>query len=164
MQLTETQQQLLLEAKWVINTVLVQLGERGNSDYKQIAFLYLCSCVKRFNPNKGVKWTSYAYSSVYWKLKKQQASDKRKAENQVSLTNIYSLSSPQQSSQSEAVFELNRIKEVLNERERFFIDQLLKGYTLTEIGKMINLSHTSASKVWHSIKEKASQFKNDPPT
>lgn len=39
-------------------------------DLKQEAALWLCKCAQRFDPARGVKWSTYAYRSVYLRIKR----------------------------------------------------------------------------------------------
>lgn len=54
----------------LVNSVLRKLGRRGDEDLRQSALCYLCECIKRFDPNKKTKWTTYAYKNIFMFLKR----------------------------------------------------------------------------------------------
>ena len=63
--LTPQQQKVIEDSLWVVNTALKRLGLQNDEDLRQDACLYLCKCLERFNPDKNVKWTTYAYKNIY---------------------------------------------------------------------------------------------------
>lgn len=69
-QLTSEQRDMINDSLWVVNAVLKKLGLQNNEDYRQSGMLYLCKCLLRFDANKKIKWTTYAYKNVYFYLKR----------------------------------------------------------------------------------------------
>ena len=63
MKLTNEQQKQIENSLWVVNTVLKKQGIDYNEDMRQSAIMYMCECLLRYDPDKGVKWTTYAYKN-----------------------------------------------------------------------------------------------------
>ena len=157
--LTEQEKQTILNSMWVVNTVLKELDCSKNKDYKQLAILLLHKCIKLYDASKGVKWTTYAYNFLYLKLKSQKSKDYAKRQMIASENGLHFVSIPFNEERATAVATLTQLKKLLTEQEIFVLEQKQLGYSLTEISKKLNRSHTYTSKLWQSIKDKATPLK-----
>ena len=80
MQLTAIQQKEIEDSEWVVNTALKRQGLSCNEDLRQSAILYMCECLLRYDPTKGIKWTTFAYKNVYLFIKRTyKKENKRKS-------------------------------------------------------------------------------------
>ena len=89
--LTEEQQKLVEDSLWVVELALKRLSLLNNNDLRQQARLYLCKLVSRFDASKGVKWSTYAYKSIYFHIKWRQKVEKRNNFDTVEKLDYYDL-------------------------------------------------------------------------
>ena len=71
--LNADQQATIENSYWVVNTILKEQRLQANEDMRQAALLFMCECMQRFEPTKGVKWTTYAYKNVEMFIKRTLA-------------------------------------------------------------------------------------------
>ena len=62
--LSPQQQELILENKWIINTVAKRLSIT-DEDIKNELMLFMCNTIEKYDPAKGVKLGTYLFRSVY---------------------------------------------------------------------------------------------------
>lgn len=153
MKLTSEQQKTILNSMWVVNTVLKELGESGNQDLKQFAVLSLCECLNNFDASKGTKWTTYAYSTLLYKLKRERQRE-LKHNVCVNIDNFYTLSTETDEEQVYAKETVNKIKDLCNDRELLIVELTMQGYSRKAISKQLGVSHTTIDKAWHNLKAK----------
>ena len=159
--LNENEKQIILNSMWVVNTALKELGLGANKDYKQLALLELHRCVKVFDASRGVKWSTYAYNSVYLKIKRRRNKDYAKQKALVNENALCYKSTEINEERANAVHTINQLKKSLTEQELFVLEQIYKGYSAREIAEQLNRSRTYVKQIWSNIKSKATHLKNN---
>ena len=53
------------ESTWIVRAVVNRLSPHDD-DLLQSIYLYLCKCVERFDEERGIKWSTYAFKSAYY--------------------------------------------------------------------------------------------------
>lgn len=158
--LSEKQQKTIENSIWVVNTALKRQGLQSNEDLRQSAILYMCKCLERFDPNKNIKWSTFAYKNVFLFIKRTHNKETKK--NCVILgEDIFDLreplkqplEEPQVLNQSKCVLE--SVKSICSAEERQILDFKLQGYTAFEISVLVNCSTSRINSCIQSIKNKA---------
>ena len=70
MGLTDEQRKRVEQSAWIVNSVLKEQQLSYDEDLRQEGLLWLCKCAQRFDPTRGVKWSTYAYGSVFLRVKR----------------------------------------------------------------------------------------------
>lgn len=162
--LSEKQQKTIENSIWVVNTALKRQGLQSNEDLRQSAILYMCKCLERFDPNKNIKWTTYAYKNVFLFIRRTHNKEVKKMSVIVS-DDIFNLREPlkQPLEETEAInqskYRLDEVKAICSAEERLIIDFKLKGLTAYEISTIIKCSTSRINSCMQSIKEKARSIK-----
>lgn len=86
--LTEAQKQTIENSLWIVNSVLKKQGIEANADMRQLAEICLIESISRFDESKGVKWTTYAYKTVFLYIKRTYARDCKRENRLVSIEEI----------------------------------------------------------------------------
>lgn len=158
--MTDEQRKRVADSLWVVNTALKEQGLGRDKDLKQDALLWLCKCAQRFDATRGVKWTTYAYLSVYLRIKRLNDNARRKE----ALERQYEANAPTSDNEDEhfARVEYQRIYSKCSEREKTVLDLRYAGYTWNEVSERLNCTHKKAREIWDSIREKAKEIvRND---
>lgn len=162
--LSKEQQDIIENSVWVVNAVLKQQGLQGNCDLRQSALLYMCRCLEKFDPQKNIKWTTYAYKNVYLHVKRLHRTELAKQSHLIS-DDIYSIepvlpskfNGHQQISYRNA---LENIKKLCTPAENRFIELKLLGYKRAEISKIMQCSTNKIDFYMQNIKRKARKLQN----
>lgn len=158
--LTFEEQNIIENSLWIVNTALKKQGLQGNEDLKQSAVLYMCKCIKKYDPSKQVKWNTYAYKNVFLYIKRTNAKDNKRQSAFVN-QDIYDMVEPvichreQTNNFNESKFTLEKVKRVLDPKERQVIDLKLQGYKAFEISKIMGCSQSKINDYMQIIKSKA---------
>lgn len=158
--LTVEQQQTIENSIWVVNTALKRQGLTDNADLRQSAIMFMCKCITNFDPNRGIKWTTYAYKNVYLFIKHRHAKEKKKEENLLPLdiADIDEIRDDWQDNKIDGMvrgYRISKIMALCNEIEREVIKYRLKGFSNLEIAKMLKCSTSRINLYMRSIKNKA---------
>lgn len=78
MKLTPEQQKDIENSLWVVNLALKKHNLGHNNDMRQETLLFLCKCRLKFNENNGAKWTTYAYKSAYFFIKRKKKKEQER--------------------------------------------------------------------------------------
>lgn len=161
--LTQEQKDMIMSAMWVVNTILKKYELSTDDDMRQNAILYLCKCARRFDTSKEVQWTTYAYRNLYFFVRRTYARQKlvegryiaqgEVGENIVDTADV--------DEQVSAQMTLEKIYNILTQRERAVFILAYKGLNFTEIGKELNITAERTRQIWKRIKYKARQFKGE---
>lgn len=152
-----TQQQILIEnSLWIVNTVLKKQGLAQSEDLRQSAIMYMCECLTRFNPGKGVKWSTYAYRNLFLYTKKMSGKEYAKRRNEQTDENLLNLCEKAQGFETQEIarIEVSAIMEICNPFEKQVLTLKMQGYTLKEISRQLNCSLSKINSIIHNIKEK----------
>ena len=158
MVLSSEQKKKIEDSLWGVNTVLKRLGLSGDEDLRQGGILYMCKCLERYNPETGVKWTTYAYKSVYLYIKRMNRRKKKLSEREV-YDEVIILTQEDKTEQAisaeESKIVLRQIGGLCTDEERRVLALKLQGYNSSEIGRKIGCSQSKVSSHIRSIKTKA---------
>lgn len=157
--LTEEQQKLVEDSLWVVELALKRLSLLNNNDLRQQARLYLCKLVSRFDASKGVKWSTYAYKSVYFHIKWRLKVEHRKNFDTVEKLDYYDLYDQPFEEFPGGQLETQEQVGVLLQRcspdERVVAKLIMQGYNHREIAKLMHKSRVRVVEMVKNIKENA---------
>lgn len=155
-QLTTEQQRLVENGSWVVNAVLKQLGLQDNDELRGNAYYYLCKCATRYDATKGVKWSTYAYKSVYLFVTRENA---KEHEYQSHLVDDSILEeTPTETdieSRVNATTTLNRLRRLLTKGELRVLELKLKDLPTKDIAEQLGYSTEYVRLTWNEICHKA---------
>lgn len=158
MQLTANQQSIIENSLWVVNTALKRQGLSCNEDLRQQAILYMCKCLQRYDQEKNIKWTTYAYKNVYLYIKRMHLKEsyKQSFERGEDLMIIGEKIAPIEPTFDE--FTTEDILAVCSPIEREILCLKLSGYKYEEIGIILKCSVSKIKRDMQNIREKAREF------
>ena len=159
------QQKTIENSIWVVNTALKKQGLQADEDLRQSAILYMCKCLERFDPTKKIKWTTYAYKSVFLFIKRTHGKEMKKKsmivdDDVCNFTRNEPIIQPieEQYEMSDSSYRLDRIRAVCSAEEKRVIDLKLQGYKVVEISALMRCSTSKINGCMQSIKEKAREI------
>lgn len=146
----------------MVNTALKRQGLQGNEDLRQSAILYMCECLKRFDPALNIQWTTFAYKNIFFYIKRKNSKEKQKQARIIS-EDIFDLKFDivRAEINKDAKYIVEDIKSVLTPIERQIIDLKLQGYSAFEIGEKLRYSTSRINCFIRQIKEKAKELKKE---
>lgn len=147
MPLTASQQKEIENSIWVVNSALKKQGLSYNDDLRQSAIMYMCECLLRFDPAKGVKWTTYAYKNVYLFIKRNNIREYKRAQRECEEIMAENITAPEKSE-----LALREVLALCSPQERVVLRLKLHGYNRNEIGEITNYSLSKVNKYIKSIK------------
>lgn len=160
--LSKEQQDIIENSIWVVNTALKKQGLQADSDLRQSAILYMCRCLQRFDPNRGIKWTTYAYKNVFLYIKRQH---RKEIERNSHLINedIFDLDPSVYERQQEIEFDFSKcrvekIMKICTNEEKTILNLKMKGYKCEEISKIMCFSTSKTNVCMQNIKKKAREI------
>lgn len=156
--LSKEQQQTIENSIWVVNTVLKRQGLQGDKDLRQTAILYMCKCLERFDPNKDIKWTTYAYKSVFLFVRRTYLKEKKRLTMIVEADVCDIDKSIKHPTNADDNNLLADIRAVCTPEENNVLDLKLKGYKVAEISALMNCSTSKVNACMQSIKGKAKEI------
>lgn len=154
------QQETIENSLWVVNTALKRQGLQADDDLRQSAILYMCKCLESFDPTKNIKWTTYAYKNVFLFIRRTHGKEMRKL-SMVVEDDIYDIKEPlkipleEPLVSNESKYRVERIKAILDPKERQILELKLQGYKFAEIGELMGWSISKVNNCMRAIKEKA---------
>lgn len=159
-----TREQVIQNSMWIVNTVLKEQKLQLDDDLRQDACLYLIKCYDRFDSSKGVKWSTYAYKSIYLYVLRVNAKNKA-VENKCEHNEVPILNRADKDMEEQVAttFLLKEIRNFITPEEKKIFDLLYKGYSAKQISKMINKSYTYVLCLVKNIKWKASKLNKPVP-
>ena len=160
--LSKEQQDIIENSIWVVNTALKKQGLQADCDLRQSAILYMCRCLQRFDPNRGIKWTTYAYKNVFLYIKRQH---KKEIERNSHLINedFFDLEPTVYENEQEIEFNfarcrLEKIMNVCTIEEKKILKLKMNGYKCKEISKIMRFSTSKTNVCMQNIKKKAKEI------
>ena len=163
MQLSPLQQKDVEDSLWVVNSALKQQGLSNNEDLRQSAILYMCECRLRFDPQKHIMWTTFAYRNVYLFIKRMACKERKKQSNIINkdifdMEDYFKVEKPKTS--SVATYQL--IIKSCGKEDAKILKLIEQGYSQVEISKILNCSQSRVYKRFRRIKENVKKMiKND---
>lgn len=161
--LTPTQQSLVTNSMWIVNTALKRQGLSADKDLKQDALMYLCVCAERFDSSKGVQWDTYAYKSVYLYIKRKNLDNKKKIPPCLEDESLIEDIEAEDSWQEDVLNgqKVKQIKAMCNSQELKVMCLKEQGYGRLEICREIGQSSSTLSVIMKGIREKAKEIIDD---
>ena len=153
--LTPEQQNTIENSIWVVNTALKRQGLQHNTDLKQSAILYMCECLLRFEPEKNIKWTTFAYKNVYLFIKRENLKE-LKFQKPIANDDIskYEEIIEDKERDCNAPILYERVLGVCTAREKQILELKREGYSHREIGGIIHCSLATVQTNVRKIREK----------
>lgn len=152
------QQSIIENSIWVVNTALKKQGLQYDKDLKQSAILYMCECLERFDQSKKIKWSTYAYKTVFLYIKRTHAKEMKKCSFVVN-DEISTLQLPNKTDDNlHGDMIIDSIKELCNPAEIKVLELRDYGYKIAEISKILGCSVSKINSYISTIKEKARKF------
>lgn len=152
---------LIVSSLWVVNAVFEKLSI-NDEDLKSNATLYLYKLADRYDSSKGVKFSTYAYNSLYLYVRTRWAKQKHKDSNVIVSTTLLEIEpakSYEDSVGNECMVE--QIKSLCSERELKICELFLQGYKVVEIAKIVGIATPTAHHNIRELKEKVKAFYNN---
>lgn len=165
--LTQEQQSTIENSLWVVNTALKRQGLSNDDDLRQDAMLYLCEIIQRFDESKGIKWTTYAYKSIYFYIKRIQKRKKKLKNREIDDEILDCDNEIYETLPSDETIMINDndcsdkfelLKEFCSDEEKKILSMRLKGYRLVEIANELNYSVSTVNNRLRNIKETAKEL------
>lgn len=159
--LSQEQQQIIENSLWVVNTALQKLNIK-DKDIEQDALLYMCKCIERFDPSKGIKWETYAYKNIFLYIKRHSAREKINA-------NMYVYEDEIKNNKPQKIYcnqvytkkeQLKNIYNTCNDTEKMILKLKVQGYTIQEMSEIMGKSYKIICNNIRSIKDKAKGISN----
>lgn len=157
------QQEIIENSIWVVNTALKRQGLQADEDLRQSAILYMCKCLERFDPSKDIKWTTYAYKSVFLFIRRTHGKEIKKRSMFID-DDIFNLVEPVYDPIDESIIFneskhiIDNIKTVCSPEENQIIELKRQGYKVVEISSIMKCSTRKINGCMQSIKEKAREM------
>lgn len=153
--------ELVRKLKSKLEYMIKKIKNEGNSfdidDFLQEVYLYLWSEWK--NGNLEGKNESYILKRCYYYLKNFLRKNKSikfvSLDEVVENNNLFDI--PNNNNQS--LIDLEKVYNILDEREKKVINFLMDGYTIREIGKNLGISHVMVLKIIKKIRSKIINLK-----
>jgi RNA polymerase sigma factor (sigma-70 family) len=161
MQLSPSQQKDIEDSLWVVNSALKQQSLSNNEDLRQSAILYMCKCRLRFNPQKHIMWTTFAYRNVYLYIKRTINKERKKQSKIIDkdifeMEDYFKVDKPKVNS----IISYKLIADACNEEDIKILNLMKQGYSQIEIAEKLNCSQSKIYKRFKAIKEKIKGLKN----
>ena len=161
--LTDFQQKTIEDSIWIVNTVLQKLGLNccpDTEDLRQTAILHMCKVIRRFDPDRNIKWETFAYTCIYRFIKTKHIRETRKRMHEIKCEEIYTPQSMQMPLEEMECAERNKHKvaqlmSVCTPKERLYLDLKMQGYTRKEIEQLMGVPQGYVRKCHEEIKRKA---------
>lgn len=150
--LTPAQQKIIEDSLWVVNAVLKRLGLQEDEDLRQDACLYLCKCLERFNPDKNVKWTTYAYKNIYlYTIRIKKYNNSKSLCLMEELENFNKSDNGLIEQQMETLCQFEHIVAPLPTKEKQVAILLSQGFTMHEIATLLKTNHKGVKELKQHI-------------
>ena len=155
MQLTAVQQKEIEDSEWVVNTALKRQHLSCNEDLRQSAMLYMCECLLRYDPTKGIKWTTFAYKNVYLYIKRTYKKEHKRTQY-VCDDDLMLIEEPIEPKQD--TFIVENIMDLCTPNEKKILMLKLQGYKYGEISVKLHFSISKINNYMQSIRSKTMEF------
>lgn len=159
--LSKEQQNTIENSIWVVNTALKRQGLQNDEDLRQSAILYMCKCLERYDPTKGIKWTTYAYKNIFLYIKKKY-SEECKVALAIVDEDIFSLEATSLPIDEDMAYNdkyvLQKMKLVCTSEECKVLELKKQGYRGAELCGLMGCSRNKISGYIKSIRAKARQI------
>ena len=160
--LSKDQQKIIEESLWIVDAVLKRQGFTDDEDLRQDTVLYMCKCLERYDETRGVKWSTYAYKSLYlYSMRVRYKREQREAflvkDDLQSAAKIIAKNNAE--SENGRVLYAH-ICASCDELCRAVLNLKLQGFTGAEIRELLNLPAAKYKALIREIKKIAETCKN----
>lgn len=145
-------EELLNNNIWVLNTVLQKLGLEKDEDMRQEGLICIWLCARKYKPESGVKFSTYAYKSAYFHILKLKQKEIERQKQIVSADKIFSLADKEKTPAE--IYQIKAIVNSLSGKTKQCAIYLSQGYSKAEIKSRLNLSTKSLNTIINSIRRK----------
>lgn len=162
--LTKEQQKIIEGSLWVVNDALMKLNLQHDNDLRQEMILYMCKCLERYDKSRGIKWETYAYRSVFLRIKWLQIVKYKKSfyTQGVVLCDETMLDFLEQPKDNEQMADyIDRINRECNEHELTLIRYVVQGFTHQQIANKLGYSCTKVNKEIGELRKKMRRGKGE---
>ena len=157
--MNDEQRQIVENSAWIVNTVLQRQGLAYDEDLRQEAYLHLCKCVVRFDESRGIKWDTYAYSSLFLHIKKINGRKWRDSKRDEMLRKNLGSKTDFPLDACLAIVAVDRILNSCTDSECLLLECMYNEMRYDEIAKALRCTVRDVSKRWKVLREKL----NPPP-
>lgn len=153
--LNEEQRELVVSNMGIVYKAAIDRGKYNDPDAIQWGFLGLCKAAERFDPTKGVKFSTYAYNYVKWSLNGPYSETKHSSRvsngDVVHLEGVfrYDLIEAEESAKE-------RLRDVMlssDELDRKILKLMYFGYSRYQITRRTGISYRRLEKELIKVKE-----------
>lgn len=153
--LTAEQRKTVEESIWIVNTVLKKLGLQTDDDMRQTALLYMCSCIQRFDNTRGVKWSTFAYKSIYLYVVREKQTQRKKDAQLVEESKMFYMSDNYETQYKlDNSCQIQSIISPCTSLEKQVATLLSQGYTINEIATALKTGETKVRHIKKSLRYK----------
>lgn len=156
--LSKSQQEIIENSLWVVNTALKKQGLENNDDLRQDAILYLCQCLTRFDPLKGVKWSTYAYRNIFLYVKRKNAEEMAFRNQCVDIDEMKDVLVGEYAHDDSDMSFGNYLLSKMNEIEKKIFNLMVEGYKIPEIVKETKLRLDRVKEIISNVQERYSSI------
>ena len=154
MTLTDEQRRLVEDSAWIVNTVLQRQELNHDEDLRQEAYLHLCRCATRFDATRGIKWDTYAYTSLFLHIKKINGRYWRGEKREDVVRNNAAKIAEFPYDDCFAKIELSQILDECTDEERAILACVYMEKPYRDIAATIGCSVKEAGIKWKELKQK----------
>ena len=155
--MTAEQQQTILDTLWIGDNALRRQKRAYDEDLRQVAIIYLCKCLLRYNADLGVKWNTYAYKSVDLYIRREIEKEKKMRNREIISAREYVIG--ERINKERALYL--EIKENCTPRTQKVLELKLQGYNDREVRDIVHCANKKLCEMKREIKEIAREIKND---
>lgn len=157
--MNDEQRRIVENSAWIVNTVLQRQGLAYDEDLRQEAYLHLCRCVVRFDESRGIKWDTYAYSSLFLHIKKINGRKWRDSKRDETLRKSLDSKADFPLDACLAIVAVDRILNACTDSECLLLECMYNEMRYDEIAKALRCTVRDVSKRWKALRQKL----NPPP-
>ena len=151
--LREEQRNEIEKSLWVVNAVLKKHGLQADDDMRSFAYYELCRCITRFDPSRAVKWTTFAYRSLFLAVTRERERIRIEQSHFVNTENIYYIKEQDEQEMIDDIMFCDALK-VLTEHEKKIVEMLCLRRTYKEIADALKQSEKQTRDEIKIVKEK----------
>lgn len=153
MELSDEQRTLVESHIWVVYAVMKK-HRIADNDLCSDALLYLCTVALRFDPERGVKFSTYAYTNTELYVKRRLKEEKKKQERVI--VGLPEYLSATQSTEDEALskVQVEACYNCMSKKAKIVAHAVQDGLPLNAACAVIGSTRQSVQQIWKRAKEK----------
>ena len=153
--LTDEQRKTVEESMWVVDAVMHRLSIR-DEDTKQELLYWLSWSIEKYDPQREVLWTTFAYTCVY----RRALNIMRKKENPcLSYDGFFSIADTEDLyEKADENMDARRAFAMLNKEEQAVATCICDGMSMRETSAQTGYNLKKVFELWHIAKEKVRKY------